>query len=323
MSEIVYFRWRTGPPPPPPDPRPRFPLYLLPALRIPFRRRRVSDPARSPPTTTSEPASPHSDSLVPSLSSSPVSANLESPPTSPETAKRHPLTTAAPAAPTLGRTQPDTLRCARCATDLAFHAQIVSKGFMGRHGPAYLVSPPSAQSTPSCPRTPLSLSRAAAPEAGTAAAAAAAAEEEAAADLINISVGRPEERILVTGPHIVADISCAVCGAVVGWKYVDARDPAQRYKVGKFILEKRKVIGFRSWEDVPRSSSGPGSAGAWCAEGEEEEEDGDRESLVVFDSQDEDECDDIFGAVWDAKVVATRRRIRAAYRRRNSAGGTA
>ncbi|KAK4113379.1 yippee-domain-containing protein, partial [Canariomyces notabilis] len=223
MFEIMSRRRPSAPTPP--DAAPRFPLYLLPTLRIPFRRRDVSDPVVSPPPLASEPTTP-------------------------------------PSSVPLTRTQPDTLRCANCATDLAYHAQIVSKGFMGRHGRAYL-----------------------------------------ATDLINIRVGRPEDRHLVTGPHVVADISCVGCGAVVGWKYVDARVPGQKYKVGKFILETGKVVGFASWEVVP--SSGRDGVKSWHA-GEDEE--GDDESLVVFDSEDEDECEDIFAGVWDAKVVARRRR---------------
>jgi hypothetical protein len=203
-----------------------------------------------------------------------------------------------PTSTSLTRTQPDTLRCANCATDLAYHAQIVSKGFMGRHGRAYLVSPPSPRSTPSCPRSPLNDN----------------ADMEAT-DLINIRVGRPEDRHLVTGPHVVADISCVGCGAVVGWKYVDARVPGQKYKVGKFILETGKVVGFRSWEVVP--SSGRDGVKSWHA-GEDEE--GDDESLVVFDSEDEDECEDIFAGVWDAKVVARRRRSKAANIKPEDAG---
>ncbi|KXX79490.1 Protein yippee-like [Madurella mycetomatis] len=301
MFEIMSLRRTSAPPPP--DNGPRFPLYLLPTIRVPFRRRRDSEPGQeySPPTI-SEPASPQSP--IPSLSSSPGSIGSGSPtsPTSPKTSRHFfPYTPRA----TLFRAQPDTLRCAGCATDLAYHAQIVSKGFMGRHGRAYLVSPPSAQPTPSCPRSPLNPG----PEAGTA----------EATDLINIRVGRPEDRQLVTGPHVVADISCVGCGTVVGWKYVDAKDAAQKYKVGKFILETRKVVGFRSWEDASHSSSYPKGVNTWYSG----EEDGDGESVTVFDSQDEDECEDIFAGVWDAKLAARRRRSKVANMRREAAGATA
>lgn len=37
---------------------------------------------------------------------------------------------------------------------------------------------------------------------------------------INVGVGNHEERRLLTGVHIVADIYCNVCRSVLGWKYV-------------------------------------------------------------------------------------------------------
>jgi hypothetical protein len=121
---------------------------------------------------------------------------------------------------------------------------------------------------------------------------------------------------------VVADIYCASCSALIGWKYIDAQDPGQRYKVGMFILETRKVVGFHSWEDIDHAewelydgvdkawrSSGQGEGGEGKdqrGDGEDDEDDG----VVVFDSDDEDECEDIFAGVWDAEVVAQRRRSR-------------
>lgn len=102
---------------------------------------------------------------------------------------------------------------------------------------------------------------------------------------------------------MVADVSCVVCGTGLGWKYVHAQEPAQRYKIGKFILETQRVVVAVSWE----------------------EEDGivkterDREfdvvfpnaaledDVVVFDSEDEDECEELFLGVWDPVVIAKRR----------------
>ncbi|KAL2130951.1 hypothetical protein VTI74DRAFT_5734 [Chaetomium olivicolor] len=250
---------------------PSFPLYLLPSLRIPLRRQRTLDAPRA-----SEPSSPSSTD-VPSLSSSPISPTS---PTSPLPNRR------------LSRAHPATLRCGSCSTDLAFRDQIISKGFHGRHGRAYLVSPPSSVSTPSCPRSP------ALNEVTT-----AWSYSTSPTDLVNVKVGKAEKRELVTGQHIVADISCVTCGTVVGWKYVDAREPEQRYKVGKFILETRRVVGSHSWEDmvVPETD-----------EGHPDDQRDDCNDAVVFDSDDEDECDDIFAGVWDPEVVAERRRSRIA-----------
>lgn len=282
FAELMSLRRTSAPPSGPSQSTPVFHHYLLPALRIPFRRRRTtSDPPSLTSASTSASASP-----VPSLSTSPTS------PTTPVSASGR----------RLSRTHPNTLRCRSCSADLAFHSQIISKCFHGRHGRAYLLAPPPP-ATPSSRRTSSCSSSSSATSAATTTAAAADNE------LVNIRVGRAEDRNLVTGPHTVADITCAGCGAVVGWKYLDARDPGQRYKVGKFILETRRVVGFQSWEDLDVADvdvveeSDESQVGG---DEEEEEEDG----LVVFDSEDEDECDDIFAGVWDAKVVAKRRRSR-------------
>lgn len=74
-----------------------------------------------------------------------------------------------------------------------------------------------------------------------------------------MSIGMKEERLMMTGIHTVSDIFCVVCGSPVGWKYVSrifstsaklqalikssinqetAHDKAQKYKEGKFILER-------------------------------------------------------------------------------------
>lgn len=184
---------------------------------------------------------------------------------------------AAPPTPLrLSRTESDTLRCSTCSADLALTSQIISKGFTGRHGRAYLVGPPTsdpASVSPSSYSTP---------------------------DLVNVRVGRCESRQLVTGWHTVADISCFMCHAKLGWKYVDAKEYTQQYKVGKFILETERVVTYRSWEDSPITpvvSIGGESAGAATASDEE----------VEFDSDDEDECDDIFAGTWDRESVARRR----------------
>ena len=41
---------------------------------------------------------------------------------------------------------------------------------------------------------------------------------------INIDCGRAEERILLTGLHAVADISCSNCKTTLGWKYVSQNE---------------------------------------------------------------------------------------------------
>ena len=59
---------------------------------------------------------------------------------------------------------------------------------------------------------------------------------------MNITVGPKEDRHLLTGLHTVADIYCADCRQVLGWKYERAYEASQKYKEGKFILEKAKIV---------------------------------------------------------------------------------
>lgn len=102
--------------------------------------------------------------------------------------------------------------------------------------------------------------------------------------VVNAVAGPPEDRLLMTGVHTVADLCCAGCKALLGWKYVSGRgvvvwslcfgvcmtrdartpsdstttspytphnptttqqekahEPSQRYKEGKFILERVRL----------------------------------------------------------------------------------
>ena len=81
----------------------------------------------------------------------------------------------------------------------------------------------------------------------------------------------------MTGMHSVSDIFCKVCNSTVGWKYVishfvshcgllasfffrshpdcfcshlqeKAHEESQKYKEGKYILEKAKVVKENGWE---------------------------------------------------------------------------
>ncbi|KAK3252404.1 hypothetical protein CYMTET_38295 [Cymbomonas tetramitiformis] len=60
--------------------------------------------------------------------------------------------------------------------------------------------------------------------------------------VVNVSVGQREERIMTTGLHTVCDIFCTRCSRLVGWKYEQAVDKSQKYKEGKFILERAKMM---------------------------------------------------------------------------------
>nr|XP_024391412.1 protein yippee-like At3g08990 isoform X2 [Physcomitrium patens] len=60
--------------------------------------------------------------------------------------------------------------------------------------------------------------------------------------VVNVSVGPLEDRMMTTGKHAVADIFCNSCQQVVGWKYEVAYEKSQKYKEGKFILERYALL---------------------------------------------------------------------------------
>ncbi|MCJ1281694.1 hypothetical protein MMC26_001016 [Xylographa opegraphella] len=218
-----------------------FPTYLLPSL--PFSRRKTS---------------------TDSTSSAETNDSVEAQNTAPS-----PL----PAAYLSGHTS--YLRCGRCGTDLCFTSQVISKGFTGRHGRAYLVSASTSahgHSTNGLYDVPPSLP--------------------------NTHIHKVVPRQLVTGAHTVSDVSCAFCGNMLGWKYVDAEEESQRYKVGKFILETKKICTAVSWDNVEGARS------------ELPLFDTEAEDSIEFDSQDEDECEDLFSGLWDPSSALKRRRLR-------------
>ena len=60
--------------------------------------------------------------------------------------------------------------------------------------------------------------------------------------MVNVNSGPTENRLLLTGLHVVADIYCNGCETRLGWKYVEAFEESQKYKEGKFILEKAMIL---------------------------------------------------------------------------------
>jgi len=155
------------------------------------------------------------------------------------------------------------LACAKCRAELVAADGIISKGFTGRHGKAYLVAPSRG------------------------------------AELPNVRVHKAVDRTLVTGLHTVGDISCRICNAVLGWKYIAAEEDSQRYKVGKFILETKKIVRVGGWE-------GDEDDGVF---GEMKEAEG-GDGTVVFDSEDEEECEDLFLGIWSESLAKKRRKDR-------------
>lgn len=43
---------------------------------------------------------------------------------------------------------------------------------------------------------------------------------------------------MLTGRNLVSDIYCNTCAHVIGWTYIESLDQDQKYKEGKFVIEK-------------------------------------------------------------------------------------
>lgn len=117
--------------------------------------------------------------------------------------------------------------------------------------------------------------------------------------LPNTKTDAPSSRQLVTGVHTVSDVRCAFCSSMLGWKYDGAEEESQRYKVGKYILETKMICSSSNWEkderELPPMSLRHGGVDDSC------------EAAVDFDSQDEDECEDLFAGVWSPSLAMKRR----------------
>ncbi|WOO82202.1 yippee-like protein [Vanrija pseudolonga] len=91
--------------------------------------------------------------------------------------------------------------CRKCGNHLAVHENVESKSFHGQHGKAYLVQ-----------------------------------------HVVNTyTSAKAEDREMRTGVHTVRDLYCQVCHTCVGWKYDYAYTLAEKYKEGKFILERELI----------------------------------------------------------------------------------
>ena len=50
-----------------------------------------------------------------------------------------------------------------------------------------------------------------------------------------------DQKMLMTGLHVVRDVFCVRCDHILGWTYDHAHDEGERYKVGKYVLEMAMV----------------------------------------------------------------------------------
>ena len=59
-----------------------------------------------------------------------------------------------------------------------------------------------------------------------------------------------QDRMMLTGRHIVRDVTCKKCDAKLGWMYEFATEDGQRYKEGRVILERAMVTEIDGIEEL-------------------------------------------------------------------------
>jgi hypothetical protein len=144
---------------------------------------------------------------------------------------------------------PKIWSCERCGTHLTSHDDLVSKQFHGRHGRAYLFSHAYVTHSSSSGLLASSKpSRSSADESSPCRSSTFFLLPAFTSNSVNVSLGEKEPRELITGMHVVADLFCNVCESVVGWKYLEAHEADQKYKVGLFIIERTLILKDKAWE---------------------------------------------------------------------------
>ncbi|XP_037937483.1 protein yippee [Teleopsis dalmanni] len=55
--------------------------------------------------------------------------------------------------------------------------------------------------------------------------------------VVNLTFSNVQERVMLTGRHMVRDVMCKNCNNKLGWMYEFATEDNQKYKEGRVILE--------------------------------------------------------------------------------------
>ncbi|KAF9794010.1 hypothetical protein SFRURICE_015179 [Spodoptera frugiperda] len=68
--------------------------------------------------------------------------------------------------------------------------------------------------------------------------------------VVNLVYSEVQDRVMLTGRHMVRDVSCKNCGTKLGWVYEFATEENQRYKEGRVILERALVTESDGIEEI-------------------------------------------------------------------------
>ncbi|GFY45262.1 protein yippee-like 5 [Trichonephila inaurata madagascariensis] len=66
---------------------------------------------------------------------------------------------------------------------------------------------------------------------------------------VNLVYSEVQDRVMLTGRHMVRDVSCKNCDTKLGWIYEFATEENQRYKEGRVILERALVTESEGIEE--------------------------------------------------------------------------
>jgi len=70
----------------------------------------------------------------------------------------------------------------------------------------------------------------------------------------NLVYSEIQDRVMLTGRHMVRDVSCKNCKSKLGWMYEFATEEPQRYKEGHIILERALIVESEGIKEVPTPS---------------------------------------------------------------------
>ena len=133
-------------------------------------------------------------------------------------------------------TDTDTVTvCRKCRTHITDDRHIVSRAFQGTTGRAYLYS------------HVINIVNLPSPEQSH------GDTDSEVEDLVDNTVQSQSQitrnhgtlRQMTTGNHRVLDAHCTTCNDILGWYYVEAEEEEQRYKEGKWCIERALVVDSR------------------------------------------------------------------------------
>uniref|UniRef100_A0A8C5LKB4 Protein yippee-like n=1 Tax=Jaculus jaculus TaxID=51337 RepID=A0A8C5LKB4_JACJA len=82
-------------------------------------------------------------------------------------------------------------------------------------------------------------------------------------NVVNLQYSEVQNRVMLTGRHMVRGVSCKNCNSKLGWVYELATEDSQRYKEGPMILE-RALVRERASRSISESvPSAGGSVFIW------------------------------------------------------------